>query len=391
MRPLVAALLIGLFAGTAAADKLSLKGERLLPKAKQGRLTLTLGDGGKQLVVIAPPVWCKPCATQLAWLQKQSAKLAAAGIRVIALVPTTEEEDHSKLKPTLARLGLTFEVVVIEEADTEALMKLSDEVPASILFENGRHEVLVHGWSAQIAATLTTKLGLDANAAPSAADKSGDAAATPPPSEMRTIRTELAVSIRKLAADAATLATSAEKSKDAGARTQFAPLAIRLRETLTAVAGLLDAYMGLKLLGGDMKNLGVTASDLVDAADEIDNKALRKSLRAKATTLGKQMAKAKTAIDAAITKEASIPPTRFTGRLINSTDKCGSAESLKFEVTRDGALVLVSNQLAPGKEQSVELDEGPFLIQVRTADKLITARNLNAFQKDWTYESGCTK
>ena len=203
-------------------------------------------------------------------------------------------------------------------------------------------------------------------------------------------RAAIAESLNNLATRATALASTAKSSDDRGARKKFAPAATELGDDAAALARRVGKDVPMEALGRDAAALDKQAASLVDLADEADDKAERKSLRAQAVLIAQGIAEVRKTIDNAKDAAPAVA-TRFTGRLVNNSDSCAWAENLKFVVSRDGQQVFsTTNFVFPGKDQAVVLDKGMYLVRfVDPSGKQQGQANLDANHEGWTFKSGC--
>ena len=205
-------------------------------------------------------------------------------------------------------------------------------------------------------------------------------------------RASIADGLGKLSASAAELAKTARASDDRGARKKFGPAAAELGDDLAALAKRVGKDVAVKSLVSDAAAIDKDATALVDLADEADDKAERKSLRAQATLIHQGIANARKALDALKDGDgAAAGAQRYSGRLLNNSDSCSWAENLKFVVSRDGQQVFSTlNMVFPGKDVSLALEKGRYVVVLHdTSGKVLGQSNLDATKEGWIFKSGC--
>jgi hypothetical protein len=210
----------------------------------------------------------------------------------------------------------------------------------------------------------------------------------------------LADSANKLSASAGALAKSAKASDDRAARKKFAPAAQDLGDDLSSFARRAAKDQSFAALASDATGLVKDARALVDLADDVEDKDERKSLRASATllqqgveALGKQLVTAASneGRDGG-NKPADGTPRRFTGVLVNNTDKCNWDENVMFQVVKNGQVVYKTQLVFPGKTSALALEQGSYVIQVlETNGDLLVQRPFEAKAEAWQFASGCVK
>ena len=100
-----------------------------------------------------------------------------------------------------------------------------------------------------------------------------------------TDRAAIADSAVKLSASATSLAKSASSSDDRAVRKKFAPRATELSDDLSALARRVRKDVPLDAIAKDTLGIAKDAAELIDLADEAEEKDERKSLRAQAQLL----------------------------------------------------------------------------------------------------------
>src|SRR5450432_3609401 len=118
----------------------------------------------------------------------------------------------------------------------------------------------------------------------------------------RTVRADergaVADSIAALGTSAETLGKNAKSSDDRGVRKRFAGKATELADDLAALARRTRKDVPLTTIATELAELDKQATALIDAADDADDKAERKQLRATATSLEQGIVAAKKTVDA---------------------------------------------------------------------------------------------
>lgn len=206
-------------------------------------------------------------------------------------------------------------------------------------------------------------------------------------------RAQIADALNKLSASAASLAQTAKASDDRGARKKFGPAAQDLGDDLAALARRAAKDVPLKTIGKDAAEIDKDASALVDLADEAEDKDERKTLRQTATLIQQGIAGVRKSIDAEAAKsdgKASEAPQRFTGRLFNNSNDCSWAENLRFAISRNGQQVVETQLVFPGRDHSLVLEKGSYLVQLLdTTKKSLGQATLEVGKEGWTFKSGC--
>jgi hypothetical protein len=208
-------------------------------------------------------------------------------------------------------------------------------------------------------------------------------------------RTAIADSLNKLSASAASLAQTAKRSDDRGARKKFGPAAAELGDDLGALARRAAKDVPLKTIAQDAAAVDKDANALVELADEAEDKDERKALRAQAVLIAQGIASVRKAIDAAAAtdgKTATAATPKFTGRIFNDSngDKCGISENMKFAISQNGRQVFTSQLVFPGKDFSLVLEKGSYLVQLLdTTNTFKGQRQLEVSREGWMFRSGC--
>ena len=204
-------------------------------------------------------------------------------------------------------------------------------------------------------------------------------------------RPALADAFTKLSASAAALGKTAKASDDRGARKRFAPAATELGDDLAALARRLGKDVPLKTIAGDAAEADKAAAKLVELADEVEDKEERKTMRAQASLIEQGIAALRKQLDAKDDAPAApAAPQRFTGLLLNTSDTCSWSENLKFIVSANGTQVFASQIVFPGKDLSLVVEKGRYLVQLLdTSGKLMAQGNLDANREGWIFKSGC--
>ena len=212
----------------------------------------------------------------------------------------------------------------------------------------------------------------------------------------RADRAAIAETLTKLSAGASSTASAAKASDDRGARKKFAPAATDLGDDLAALARRAVKDVPLKAIAKDAAGIAKDAGALVELADEVEDKDLRKQLRASAQLLADGVASVRKSIDTAVAsadKGGAVPAaaaTRYTGRIFNNSDSCSWEENLKFVVSRDGQQVFTSQMVFPGKDFALVVEKGRYLVQFfDTSGKFLGQGNLDANREGWMFKSGC--
>ena len=209
----------------------------------------------------------------------------------------------------------------------------------------------------------------------------------------------LADSANKLSASAANLAKSAKASDDRAARKKFGPAAQDLADDLSAFSRRAAKDQAFATLAADATALVKDARALVDLADDVEDKDERKTLRGSATllqqgveALGKQLVAAAEAEGKGGSKPADTTPRRFTGVLVNNTDKCSWEENVFFQIVKNGQAIYKTQLVFPGKTSPVALEQGSYVIQVlETNGELLAQKSFEAKAEAWQFTSGCVK
>jgi hypothetical protein len=215
--------------------------------------------------------------------------------------------------------------------------------------------------------------------------------AAPALADSKVDRSAISDSLTRLATSAASLSRTAKHSDDRGARKKFAPAAQELSDDLTALARRVGKGVPLRAIGKDAAAAEKDAGALVELADEAEEKELRKSLRNHASLLQQGMAAIRKVVDAA--KDGQDSPQaapRYTGRLLNNTNKCSWPGNIRFVVTRNGTQVFASRIVFPGRDQTLVVESGQYAVQVSdTSGTTLASLTINANQEGWTLLSGC--
>ena len=116
--------------------------------------------------------------------------------------------------------------------------------------------------------------------------------------------------------------------------------------------------------------------------DEAEDKDERKAMRASAVLVARAVSEVRKLMDARAAK--------FTGRLLNNSDSCSWAENEKFVISANGQQVLTTQLVFPGKDLSVVMYRGSYLVQVTdTVGKVLAQGALVADREGWMFKSGC--
>jgi len=201
-------------------------------------------------------------------------------------------------------------------------------------------------------------------------------------------RPALADAFTKLSASATALGKTAKASDDRGARKRFAPAAVELGDDLAALARRLGKDVPMKAIATDAAEADKAAAKLVELADEVEDKEERKTMRAQASLIEQGIAALRKQLDEA--PAAPAAPQRFTGHILNTSDACSWSENLKFIVSANGTQVFASQMVFPGKDISLVVEKGRYLVQsLDTSGKLLAQGNLDANREGWIFKSGC--
>ena len=112
----------------------------------------------------------------------------------------------------------------------------------------------------------------------------------------------------KLSATATSLATSAGASNDRAVRKKFASRATELSDDLTAFSRRVRKDVPLDAIAKDALDLAKDAAQLVNLADDAEEKEERKSLRAQAQVLEQGVAALRTGVDNTIARAKPAAP-----------------------------------------------------------------------------------
>ena len=122
-------------------------------------------------------------------------------------------------------------------------------------------------------------------------------------------RSAVADSIAALGTSADTLGKNAKASDDRAVRKKFANKATELADDLASLSRRTRKDVALATISTELAELDKAATSLVDAADDAEDKAERKQLRASATSLEQGIVAAKKTVDALATaKPAAAKP-----------------------------------------------------------------------------------
>ncbi|HPH68046.1 MAG TPA: hypothetical protein PLF40_19955 [Kofleriaceae bacterium] len=205
-------------------------------------------------------------------------------------------------------------------------------------------------------------------------------------------RAAISDGLGKLSSNASALAAAAKKSEDRAVRKKFAPKAEELSDDLASLAKRAGKDVALASIGKEAADIGRDAAALIELADEAEDKDERKSLRAQAVLIEQGLGNVRKLIDAAASKGDDKPaaPKRFTGRLVNSTDKCEWIDHVVFTLSRDGAQVFKSTLVPPGKQQPLVLDAGDYAISIGdTAGTIYKSATFKVSREGWVWDTGC--
>lgn len=213
--------------------------------------------------------------------------------------------------------------------------------------------------------------------------------------DQKSDRAAIADTLSKLSTSAATLSRDAKALDDRGARKKFAPAASELADDLAALARRTVKDVPLKSIAQDASEIDKAADALVDLADEVEDKDERKALRSQATLIQQGVAQVRKSIDSASTAAAKddkpAAPERFTGLLFNNSDACSWSENVRFVLSAGGQQVWKSDLVFPGRNTSVVLHKGSYLVQVldTAGSKLLARGTVEATKEGWIFKSGC--
>jgi Domain of unknown function (DUF4476) len=124
-------------------------------------------------------------------------------------------------------------------------------------------------------------------------------------------RAAIADAAVKLSANATSLAKSANGSDDRAVRKKFAPRVTELSDDLSALARRVRKDIGLDAIAKDALDIAKDAAELVNLADEAEEKEERKSLRAQAQLLEQGISAMRTNVEtvaARTDKKPAAPP-----------------------------------------------------------------------------------
>jgi hypothetical protein len=198
--------------------------------------------------------------------------------------------------------------------------------------------------------------------------------------------------LNKLSSKAAALAATAKKSDDRAVRKKFAPKAEELADDLTSLAKRAAKDVALASIAKEAVSIGKDANALVELADEAEDKEERKSLRAQAALIEQTLTSVRQLAEATAAKadDKPVAAKRFTGRLINSTDKCDWIDHVIFVVTRDGQQYFKSTLVPPGKQQSLVLETGDYAVSIGdTAGTIYKSATFKVGKEGWVWDTGC--
>jgi len=123
-------------------------------------------------------------------------------------------------------------------------------------------------------------------------------------------RADISDALSRVATAADSFARSANASEDRAVRRKLATKAREISEDLTSLARRARKDVPLKTIARDAQNLGRDTAALVDLADEAEDKAERKSLRAQATVIDQQLAAVRRQIDDAAGADKPAQPAK---------------------------------------------------------------------------------
>lgn len=205
-------------------------------------------------------------------------------------------------------------------------------------------------------------------------------------------RVAIADGLSKLSGTAGALATTAKKSEDRAVRKKFAPKAEELCDDLASLAKRAGQDVALATLAKEAIAIGQDTSALIELADEAEDKDERKALRSQASLIDQNLASLRKLIDASASKgeDKPVAAKRFTGRFVNTTDKCEWIDHVMFVVTRDGAQAYKSGLVPPGSQQSIVLDAGDYAVSITdSVGTVYKSATLKVGREGWVWNTGC--
>ena len=117
--------------------------------------------------------------------------------------------------------------------------------------------------------------------------------------------------ISKLATAADAIANAAKTSDDRGVRKKFAPKATEISDDLAALARRAVKDVPMKTIAEEVGAIDKDATALIDLADDADDKAERKTLRAQATALEAAVAGLKKTVEAGAKTDDAAKPAKL--------------------------------------------------------------------------------
>jgi len=121
-------------------------------------------------------------------------------------------------------------------------------------------------------------------------------------------RAAISDGLARVAGAAESYARSAAASEDRAVRRKLAQKANEIAEDLTALSRRARKDIPLRTIAKDAMNIGRDTAQLIDLADEAEDKAERKSLRAQATVVDQQLAAVRRQIDDAVATDKPQAP-----------------------------------------------------------------------------------
>ncbi len=154
-------------------------------------------------------------------------------------------------------------------------------------------------------------------------------------------RADISDALSRVATAADSFARTANSSEDRAVRKKLATKARDISDDLTSLAKRTRKDVPLKAIARDAQGIGKDTAQLIDLADEAEDKAERKSLRAQATVIDQQLAAVRRQIDdAAAADRAPAKPAPMTNdafAALWNTVKHESFDSGKLKILRQAA------------------------------------------------------
>lgn len=100
-------------------------------------------DDSKTYVVNFWATWCAPCVKELPYFEELNANYSAKDVEVILISLDFPKQIDSKLKPFLKKKGLTSEVVVLDDVDSNTWIPKVNEnwsgaIPATLIYNKNK-------------------------------------------------------------------------------------------------------------------------------------------------------------------------------------------------------------------------------------------------------------